>query len=85
MRGDQISLGILKSEIDKSKDKLSFIKQRVAGSEKAKWYLVQVDMYQLDPVTMGYYEVYRFQWYVRYHKDCTKCPILECRFWPEVR
>ena len=42
-------------------------------------------MDQSDQVTMRDYGVYRCRWYIRHHEDCTKHPITECRFWPEIR
>ena len=45
-QGDQRVLQLLKSDIEKSKDKLFLIKHRAAGSAQAKWYLVQVGMDQ---------------------------------------
>ena len=76
---------LLKIDIENSNKKIFFIKHRDTGSEQAKWYLVQVDMDQSDPVTIKYYRVYRCQWYIRHHEDCTKRPITECCFWPEIR
>ena len=46
IRGYQRSLIQLKSDIEKSKDKLFFIKHIAAGSSQAKWYLLHVDMDQ---------------------------------------
>ena len=71
--------------IKKSKDNLPFIKHRASVSSQSKWYLIKVDIYQSDPVTMRDYGVYRCQWYIRHHKDCTKRPIVECRFGPVIR
>ena len=56
--GGQIALSQLKRDIEISKDKLFFIKHIAAGSTQSKWYLVQVDMYQLYPIDMRDYEVY---------------------------
>ena len=61
-QGDQISLRHLKSESGSSKDKLFFIKRISTGSTQSKWYLVQVDMGQSDPIEMRYYGVYRCRW-----------------------
>ena len=41
-------------------------------------------MDQLDPVTMRYYRVYRYRWYIINHEDCAKHPITECQFWPDI-
>ena len=76
---------LLKIDIETSNKKLFFIKHRDTGSEQAKWYLVQVDMDKSDPVTTRDYGVYQCQWYTRHHKDCTKYPIMECRFGPDIR
>ena len=50
IRGGQRELRQTKSEIESSKDKLFFIKHISAGSTQDKWYLVQVNMDQLDPI-----------------------------------
>ena len=57
-QGDQRALIQLKSEIKSSMDTNLFIKYISAGSTRAKWYLVQVDMNQLDPIDMKDYGVY---------------------------
>ena len=44
-----------------------------------------MDINQSDPVTMRYYGLYRCQWYIRHHKDCTERLIMECRFWTDIR
>ena len=62
-----------------------FIKHRSTGSAQGKWYLLQVYMDQSDPVIMIYYGVYQCRWYIRHHKYCTKLPIMECCFRPEIR
>ena len=56
-RDDQRALKYLKSEIESSKDKLFIIKHISAGSTQAKWYLVQMYMDQLYPVSVRYYWV----------------------------
>ena len=58
IQGDQRLLSQLKSDIERSKDKLFLIKHMSAGLTHAKWYLVQVDMNQSDPVSMRNYGVY---------------------------
>ena len=50
------------------------------GLAQAKWYLVQVDMYNSYPVAVRGYGVYRFWCYIRQYEDCTKHPTMECRF-----
>ena len=55
IRGDQRALTQIEIEIDISEDKPFFIKIVYAGSTQAKWYLVQVDMDQSDPVLVKYY------------------------------
>ena len=57
IRGDQISLRLLKSDIEKSKENIFFINHRASGSTHAEWYLVKVDQDQFDPVSMKYYRV----------------------------
>ena len=57
-RGDQRSLIQLKIYIERSKDKLFFIKHMSAGSTHTKCYLVQVDMDQSNPVFMSNHGVY---------------------------
>ena len=83
--GNQRALQLIKSNIEKPKDNLFFVKQRATGSAQAKYYLVEVDMDQLYPVTMIDYGVYRCWWYIRHHEVCTKLPIMECIFWTEIR
>ena len=56
-RGDQRELSQLKSEIEISKDKLFSIKHMYEGSTQTMWYLVQVDMDQLDPINERNYGV----------------------------
>ena len=85
IRGDQISLRQLKNKIESSRDKLFFIKNIAAGSSQAKWYLVQVDSYQLDMVSTRYYGVYQLKWYTRHHEDCNQHRTMECHFWMEIR
>ena len=85
IRGDQRALSQLGSELERSKDKIFFTKHRYAVLTQTKWYLVQVDMDQSYPVTMRDYGVYLCRWYIRHHEDCTKRPIMECRFWTEIR
>ena len=55
-----------------------------AGLTHTNWYLVQVDIDQLEPGSMRYYEVYCCQWYIRQYEDCNKYPTMKCRFWPEI-
>ena len=74
----------LKRNIEKLNSNLFFIKNIASVSAQAKFYLLQVDIDQSDPVTMIYYGVYRFQWYIRHHEDCTKHPIMAYRFLPEI-
>ena len=83
--GDKRALQLLKIYIENSNDKIFFIKNRSTGSAQAKWYLVHVDMDQLDPVTMRYYGVFRCQWYTRHHEDYTQHHITKCGFWPNIR
>ena len=78
--GDKRALQLLKIYIENSNDKIFFIKNRSTGSAQAKWYLVHVDMDQSYPVTMKYCRVYRCQWYIIHHEDCTNRPITECSF-----
>ena len=40
---------------------------------------------QSDPVNMRYYGVYWCRWYFRHYEDCSKHPITECNFGPEIR
>ena len=51
-RGDQRALRQVKVNIEKSKDRLFFVKHIAAGSAQAKCYLVQVDIEQWYIVTM---------------------------------
>ena len=83
-QGDQRALSQIESDLERSKDKIFFIKNISVGLTHTKWYLVQVDMEQSDPVTMRDYGVYPCRWYIRHHEDCTKIPIMECRFWPDI-
>ena len=57
-RGDQIALIQQKIDIEISKDKIFFIKNISEGSTHKKWYLVQVDMNQSNPVYVRNYGVY---------------------------
>ena len=54
------------------------------GLAQDKWYLVQLDMENLEPVAMRECGVYHFWWYIRQYEDCTKHPTTECSFWPEI-
>ena len=82
--GDQRAPRQIKSEIESSKDKIFLITHILARSTQAKWYLVQVDMDQLDPIDMRDYGVYRCRWYIRYHKDFTPNCAIEFIIWPET-
>ena len=42
-------------------------------------------MYQSKPVTVIYYRLYWFRWYIRHHEYFTNHSIMDCRFWPEIR
>ena len=84
-RGDQIALIQIKMDIERSKDKLSFINHMSAGSTHTKWYLVQVDMDHLEPVSMSNYGVYCCRWYIIQYEECKKYPTTKCRFCPETR
>ena len=55
------------------------------GPTHPKWYLVQVDMDQSQPVSVTKYGVYRWRWYVRQYDNCNKYTTMECHFWPEIR
>ena len=48
-QGDQRALIQIKSDSERSKDKLFLINHMSARSTLTLWYLVQVDMYQSDP------------------------------------
>ena len=61
IRGDQRELIQIKIDIEISNDKLFFIKYMSSGSTHTKWYLVQVDMDQSNPVSMSNYGVYCFR------------------------
>ena len=65
-QGDQRAQRHLKSKYESSKDKIFFIKKIAAGSTQTKWYLVQVDMDQLDPIGMSDYGVYGMSFLDRY-------------------
>ena len=68
--GDLRPLSQIKSDIKRSKDKLFLIKHMSAGSTHAKWYLVQVDMEQSNPVSMSNYGAYGFRWYIIQYEEC---------------
>ena len=57
IQGDKRALRNLKSEIETSKGNLFFINNIAAGSTQAKWYLVQVNMDQSDPIDMRDYGI----------------------------
>ena len=54
---DQRSLSQLKSNIERSNDKLFFIKHMSTGLTHSKWYLLQVNIYQSEPFSMRNYGV----------------------------
>ena len=56
-----------------------------SGSSQNKWHLVQVEMYQSDPLSVWCHGVYQFQCYIENHKDCTQNPTIECFFGEEIR
>ena len=58
-RRDQRALINIKSDIEKSKDKLCFIKHVAVGSAQDKWYLLQVDIDKSDLVIIRDYGVYQ--------------------------
>ena len=74
-RGYQRSLIQNKIDIEISKDKIFFIEHIYEGLTHTKWYLVQVDMNQSNPVSMKNYGVYCCRWYIRQYKDCNKYPL----------
>ena len=74
--GYQIVLIQLKSDIERSKDKIFFIKYMSAGWTNTKRYLVKVYMEQSKPVAMSNY--------VKKDEYCSRHPTTECRFWPEI-
>ena len=82
--GEQRALRQIKSNIEKSKDKLFLTKHTTEGSERDKWYLLQFYMDSSDPYSMSNYGVYGFQWYIRQYDNCTKHPTTECHFWPKI-
>ena len=82
IRGYQRALSQLKSGIERSQDRIFFIKHMSAGSTHTIWYFVQVDMEQSYPTNMRNYGVYRCLWYIRKYADFRKYPTMECRFWP---
>ena len=82
---DKRALQILKSDYKNSNNDIFFINNISTVSAQAKWKLVQVDMDQSYWVIMRDYGVYRWWWYIRNHEDCTKRPIMEFHFWPEIR
>ena len=82
--GNKKAMQLLKNYIENSNDNLFFVKHITTGSAQAKWYLVQVDMDQSDPVTMRYYMVYQCRWYIRHREDFANHPIMECLFWSEI-
>ena len=84
-RGDQRALKQHKIENESSKDKLFFINHIAVGSTQAKWYLVQVDMDQSDPVDTTNHGVYCYRWYIIQYDNCNKYPTVECQFWIEIR
>ena len=50
----------MKRKIEIEKDELFFVKHISSGLGQGKFYLVQVDMENLDHVDMIYYGVYHF-------------------------
>ena len=67
IQGYQRAIRQLISEIESSKENHFFIKHIAAGSIKAKWYLIQVDMYQSDLVAMKDYDMYRWRCYIKHN------------------
>ena len=49
-----------------------------------KWYLVEVDLEETDPVAAKERGMYWCQWWIKNHQDSMKLPIWSCQFWPEV-
>ena len=49
-----------------------------------RWYLVQVDWEEMDPVEAWWQEVYQCKWWIKHHQDSASCKTKECRFWLEV-
>ena len=82
--GDQRALIQHKSDIERSKDKLFFIKHVAAGSTQYKWYLVQVYMDQSYLIYMRDYRIYRCRWYIRHHEDFTQHHTIRFSFWMEI-
>ena len=82
IRGDQIALSQLKSDIERSKEKLFLIENMSVWLNSAKFYLVHVDMEKSDLVDTSNYGVYRCGWHIIQYEDCNKYPTMECRFWP---
>ena len=72
IRGDQISLRQIKCDIERSKDKIFFIKHIYAGSPQTRWYLLQVSMEHSEPVSVRNYGMYFCQWYIIQYEDCNK-------------
>ena len=84
-RSDRAALRRFQRTIRDSTDKLFFIKYRPTGTLQFRWYLVQVDEDNTNPIAAREFGVYRVRWYIPHHQDLTKRTLAECRWWPEIR
>ena len=71
----------MKTDIEKSKDKLFFMKYMHVGLTGGKCYLLQVDMNQSDPFAMKDYGVYQCQWYIKTQQGMHQSPYNGMLFW----
>ena len=72
-------------DIQRSKDKLVFIKFKPYGSTTFLWALVQVDLDATNAERARKKGVYRCRWYGPHPEDIKHKTIREARFWPIVR
>ena len=72
------------ADINKSKDKLFFIRHRVHSTGKHKWYLVQVRLEDTDPTRAKSDGIYQVRFQIRHQQDSNYRLQRQCRHWPET-
>jgi hypothetical protein len=82
--GRRQALTTLYEAIEQSTDKICFIQYQPDGQTTPRWFLVQVNLEQMDPVAAKQQGIYWVYWLIQHYQDCLKLPTGECRYWPEV-
>ena len=80
----KVAVHQLFDDIKQSKDKLFFIKHQAKSTSQERWFLVQVDMEESDPIVERQLGVYRVRWWIRHASNSKECLQCNCRYWLEI-